>query len=134
MPNYTIYETASGRPVSHTTVLPEVEKLPAVIEFRKTTPYDPENPATFLTLEQALALKGHSLKTHPAKPGINQMWDDATKAFIDIPAPVLVDQLAEIKKKSKVDAVFKKLDAADAKVIEDEMILLMGTKRYKEAP
>ena len=102
MAYYMTYETATGRPLSLSSVAP-----------------NPVKP-------------GHSVVDIGTKPDKTVMWDEATKAFIPRPPKVLKDRLQDLIDRPKVKTFWQSLNAQQKTTLRDGVIWLLGGKRFRQ--
>ena len=104
MSYYAIYETATGRLVSLGDVV--ASPLPQGL--------------TAVDIGRAVDLR-------------DQVWDQASKAFIARPAPVLIDRLEDVKAMTGMAVLWSSLSAAQKLVLGNAIIKLLGGARYRKA-
>ena len=102
MSYFMLYETATGRPIS----LSSVE----VVTLRPGT--------TSLDID--------------TKPTNDQMWDEASRSFIPRPPKVFVDRLEDFKSRPGMSGLFNALNPPQKQVIEDSFIFILGSERFRE--
>ena len=102
MAYYMLYETATGKPKSLSSV--EANPVPA----------------------------GHTSVDIGTKPDKTVMWDEATKAFIPRPPKVLKDRLQDLIGKPRFKTFWQSLSAAQKSELRDGVIWLLGKARYRD--
>ena len=68
------------------------------------------------------------------KPRRDQMWDEASRAFVSRPAKVLVDRLVDLRTRARFADfrdVYRRLSAEDRAKVRRGLALFLGRARYR---
>ena len=101
MSYFMLYETATGRPIS----LSSVEADPI------------RDGRTSIDIGTA--------------PSPDTMWDMATASFIPRPPKVFVDRFDDFKSRPGMNGLFNALNPPQKQVIEDAFIWILGSERFR---
>jgi len=75
---------------------------------------------------------GTSTKVYPGRPDQGTRWDPATRDFVAIPPPVLVDRLADLANHPYLATMWGQLNATQRQRLRRAMVWVLGARRYRE--
>lgn len=101
MAYFMLYETATGRPISLSSV--EADPIRA----------------------------GRTSVDIGSAPSPDTMWDNATRAFIPRPPKVFVDRIEDLKNLPGMNSLWNKLKPADKTTLQNALITLLGSERFR---
>lgn len=101
MSYFMLYETATGRPISQSSVAADPVRA------------------------------GYTSLDIGTKPSSDTMWDETTKAFIARPPKVFVDRIDDLMKRPGMDQIWQSLGSGQRTVLKDAFIWILGKERMR---
>lgn len=75
---------------------------------------------------------GSTVLQHAERQDQVNRWDEATRAWVAIPAPVLIDRLQDLAQHPYLANVWQRLTAAQRTQLRKAVVWLLGTHRYRQ--
>lgn len=101
MPYFMLYETATGRPISLSSV------------------------------EVAVVRPGTTSLDIGTKPTNDQVWDEVTKMMIPRPPEVFVDRIDDLHARPGFQGLYNAMNPPQQRLLDDSVIFILGNERFR---